>query len=230
MNYQTPHLDPPAGFETREAPPHDQLRQGISQSVCCLCHKITDFGPNTLREKHDGAVCRTLAFGHLSYGPARSLLRAVAHHDGNLDQDMMKLNLIVQYYDSDYCGRDSYQYDVELTQNEWDQLVRGDSDLEGVGDDSQWVKALDELITRASDRAYYHVRNRLVEDYGEEAAIEEDASWGSEWAGTSVRCEEVEEEKRAAVDEIGKLMMDVELERPGRRVDEIERLLKRVEL
>lgn len=40
----------------------------------------------------------------------------------------------------------------------------------------------------------------------------------------------MEEEKREAVDEIGRLMMDAELERSREMVDEIGRLLKRVEL
>ena len=100
----------------------------------------------------------------------------------------MRLMFYVRYYGTEPCSRrNTYRYDVELSQNEWDEIVRGESELGGVGEDCRWVKALEELITRSSDRAYYHVRNRLAADYGEEVAVEEEASWVSEWAGTSVR-------------------------------------------
>lgn len=179
---QVPHLDPPAALATHEAPPHDQQRAGVTQSICRLCLAISKHGPNNaLRLDYDRRSARSkMAFGHLAYGPATSLLRAVAYHDGELGEDRLRLLFFVQYYDADPCGRYAYRYDVEISQNEWNQLVRGESELAGVGEDCKWVKALDELITRSSDRAYYHVRNRLVADYGEEGTVEGVASWGAE--------------------------------------------------
>jgi hypothetical protein len=227
-NNQIPHLDPPAALETREAPPHDQRRAGVYQSVCCLAHKITEFGPNPHRENYDWLTRRKLAFGHLAHGPAKSLLRAVAFHDGELGEDRLRLMFCVRYYGTtDPCSRRStYRYDVELSQKEWDEIVRGESELEGIGEDCRWVKALEELITRSSDRAYYHVRNRLAADYCAEAAAEEEASWG----GMRLRGEEVEEEKRAMVDEIGLSMRECELERPDAKVDKLGRMLKDIRL
>jgi hypothetical protein len=52
-NTQVPHLDPPAALETRQAPPHDQRRAGVYQSVCRLCHKITKYDSNPHRENYD---------------------------------------------------------------------------------------------------------------------------------------------------------------------------------
>jgi hypothetical protein len=232
-SHQVPHLDPPASLETREAPPHDQRRAGVTQSVCRLCHKITEYGPNPHRENYDWAARRKLAFGHLAYGPAKSLLRAVAFHDGDLGEDRLRLLFYVQYYEAaGPRGRYSYRYDVELSQNQWDAIVRGESELEGVGggEDCKWVKALEELITRSSDRAYHHVRNRLAADYSPEAAAEEEASWGEEWGGMRLRGEEVEDEKRAMVDEIGLLMRECELERPNAKVDQLGRMLKDIQI
>ena len=227
---QIPHLDPPAALSTREAPPHDQRRAGVTQSLCRLCLKITEYGPNPHRLNYDSSARSKLAFGHLAYGPATSLLRAVAYHDGDIGEDRLRLLFFVQYYTADPCGRNAYRYDVELSQNQWDALVRGDSELKGVGEDCKWVKALDELITRSINRAYYHVRNRLVADYGVEAAVEEEASWGAEWGGIKTRIEEVEDEKRLEVEELGCLMGQCELERPGAKVEELGRLLKKVVL
>ena len=235
---ETPLLEPPTNVQTREAPPHDQRRLGITQSACYLCHKITEFGPNPLRgEAYDSTSRRKLAFfAHLAYGPARSLLRAVAFHDARRNRNAMRLSFCVWYGDIDGCGRESYTYDVEVLQSRWDGLVRGagesesENSLAGLGSNTRWIPALDELVTRSSDRAYYHVRNRLVADHGEEAAGEEEASWVEEWAGISVREDEVEEEERERVEEIGELMEGVELERVGEGVDEVGRLLRRVGL
>lgn len=230
-NNQIPHLDPPAGIETREAPPHDQRRAGVHQSVCCLAHKITEHGPNPHRENYDWLARRKPAFGHLAHGPVKSLLRAVAFHDGELGEDRLRLFFYVRYYGTEPCSRrNTYRYDAELSQNEWDEIVRGESELEGIWEDCRWVKALEELITRSSDRAYYHVRNRLAADYCAEAAAEEEASWGSEWGGMRLRGEEVEEEKRAMVDEIGLLMRECELERPDAKVDRLGKMLRDVRL
>lgn len=91
-------------------------------------------------------------------------------------------------------------FDFELSRHEWKQLR--------VNRSREWVVALDELITRNSDRAYYHVRNRLVCDYGEELAVEEEALWSTRWGGTLLR-----EAERAAttVDDINQLMDNIGL-------------------
>ena len=60
-SHQVPHLDPPASLETREAPPHDQRRAGVYQSVCRLCHKITEHGTNPHRENYNWTARRKLA-------------------------------------------------------------------------------------------------------------------------------------------------------------------------
>jgi len=140
------------------------------------------------------------------------------------------LLIFVQYYEAGPYSRYSYRYDVELSQNEWEGIVRGESELEGIGEGCRWVQALEELITRSSDRAYYHVRNRLAADYSAEAAAEEEASWGEQWGGMKLRGEEVKEEKRAMVDEIGLLMRECELERPDSKVDKIGRMMKDIQL
>jgi hypothetical protein len=44
------------------------------------------------------------------------------------------------------------------------------------------------------------------------------------------RCEEVEDEERAGVEEIAGLMGECELERPGAKVEELGKLLRRVRL
>jgi hypothetical protein len=53
-----------------------------------------------------------------------------------------------------------------------------------------------------------------------------------EWllGGLRVREAEAEDEERAVVDEIGALMGECELERPGAKVEELGRLLKKVRL
>jgi len=53
---------------------------------------------------------------------------------------------------------------------------------------------------------------------------------GAEWGGIKTRIEEVEDEKRLEVEELGCLMGQCELERPGAKVEELGRLLKKVVL
>jgi hypothetical protein len=60
--------------------------------------------------------------------------------------------------------------------------------------------------------------------------VEEEASWGDEWGGVKARCEEVEDEERLGVEETGVLMGECELERPGAKVEELGRLLRKVRL
>ena len=59
-NNQVPHLDPPAALATHEAPPHDQQRAGVTQSICRLCLAISKHGPNNaLRLDYDRRSARS---------------------------------------------------------------------------------------------------------------------------------------------------------------------------
>jgi hypothetical protein len=123
-------------------------------------------------------VARHVAFKSMSCGRGSSRLEAVTFHDDGYEGEVIRLSLHVS------LKRDveDHYYTFEILREKWQRIVDED--------EGSWVKSLDELMTRRSDRAYYHVRNRIAADYGEEAAVAEEATWGAGWGGTRLRQQE----------------------------------------
>ena len=91
------------------------------------------------------------------------------------------------------------RYDVEISPTHWQQLVE-----EG----ALWVTGLDELMNRRTHRAYYHVRNRLVRDYGCDDATAEENRWCERWGSDRLR--QLERES-TTMEEINQTMEMMEL-------------------
>lgn len=94
-------------------------------------------------------------------------------------------------------GREHF-YHFELPRDEWKQVHASKY--------GAWVDALNELMTRSSDRAYYHVPNRLACDFGEEVTMEEEALWSDQWGSTVLR---EAERAETTVEDIGKVLEDI---------------------
>jgi hypothetical protein len=176
-NY-TPLLTPPANLNLREAPREDQRKVGVFQSACRIhLQKTENHKPpnrNTWTSLQD-------AFRILTCGPGHSRLQAVAFYDPGLEKEMVRVFLHISLkQDANALG-----YDYEFTLKEWQHIVdEGGCSV---------VHALDEIMTRRSDRAYYHVRNRLACDYGWEFAKAEEARWIAQWGRNRLRQLEREE-------------------------------------
>ena len=112
-------------------------------------------------------------------------------HDEGYGGEMVRLCLHVSLLHD----VEDHSYDFEVSREQWQKTIDEGGSL--------WVEALDELMTRRSDRAYYHVRNRLGCDYGEEAARTEEARWSEEWGGNRLRQEERDD---ATVEDIDQMM------------------------
>jgi hypothetical protein len=132
----------------------------------------------------------------MACGSGTSHLSAVYFHDKDLEGEFMRLDLHVSLKKEVGVRH----YDCELSREQWQKTVAEDESL--------WVKALDELMTRRSVRAYYHVRNRIAADYGQEAAVVEEARWGAGWGGTRLRQEEID---ATTVGDVDRLFKGVEL-------------------
>jgi len=90
---------------------------------------------------------------------------------------------------------EDHSYDFEVSREQWQKTVDEGGSL--------WVEALDELITRRSDRAYYSVRNKIAGDYGEDVAMAEEATWSEGWGDNRLRQQERDD---TTVDDIDQMM------------------------
>lgn len=190
-----PTLKPPANLDSREAPPDDQRRAGVFQSACRI-HLNTSNRESSIAGFPDMLVSQHTAFESLTCGPGNSLLQAVTFFDAGMGVEYIRLAL----HTSLEQESEEHDYDFELSRAQWQKMVEEGGSL--------WVEALDELMTRRSDRGYYHVRNRLACDYGWDAAHAEEATWGAGWGGSRLRQLERDE---TTVEDIDWLMEAVEL-------------------
>lgn len=190
-----PLIDPPVELGRREAPPHDQTRAGVSQSTCRI-HIPTEPRDNACDGCSDELVSMHSGFQSMSCGPGKSHLQVAVFYDDGYERDVLRLSLHVSLNHDDA----NHHYTFEIYREKWQEWVDESESL--------WVKALDELMTRRSDRAYYHVRNRIAADYGQEAAVAEEAKWGAGWGGTRLR---QEENDATTVGDIDKMFEGVEL-------------------
>ena len=190
-----PLLKPPAELDHREAPPHDQRRAGVFQSACHIFIP-TDERDNSCDGFPDMLVSQHSAFNSLTCGPGTSKLEAVTFYDEGYEREVLRLCLHVSLAQD----VEDHDYTFELSREQWRKMVDEGGCL--------WVEALDELLTRRSDRAYYHVRNRLAGDYGEDVAMAEEAEWSAGWGGNRLRREERDD---TTVEDIDQMMEAVGL-------------------
>jgi hypothetical protein len=132
----------------------------------------------------------------MTYGAGKSHLAAVVFYDEGYERDVIRIALRVSLKKDVW----SHDYTFELLREQWQKMLEEDKSL--------WVKALDEIMTRRSDRAYYHVRNRIAADYGEEAVVAEEAKWGARWGGTHLR---QQERKDTTIGDIDRAMEGMDL-------------------
>jgi hypothetical protein len=184
----TPLLMPPVSLNLREAPPEDRRKLNVFQSSCRIhLQKIEDRKP----PKTHAWTSLQDAFRILTCGPGHSHLQAVAFYDPEMEKQMVRVFLHITLKQD----ANAYSYDFEFTLKEWQHIVN-----EG---GCSCVNALDKIMTRRTDRAYYHVRNRLACDYGWEFAKAEEARWIAQWGGNRLR--ELERED-TSMEEIDKSM------------------------
>jgi hypothetical protein len=188
----TPLLNPPANLNRREASPDDQTRLGVYQSSCRI---HLDTKNRKIPSRHTLTSLQD-TFKILTCGPGHSYLQAVAFYDPGMEKEFVRVSLHITFKQD----ANAHDYDFEFTLKEWQHIVN-----EG---GCSCVRALDEIMTRSSDRAYYHVRNRLACDYGWEFAKSEEARWSAQWGGNRLRQAEREE---TAMEEIDKSMEAMEL-------------------
>lgn len=195
-NDTDPVLDPPTNLAMREAPPVDQRRMGISQSLCMLV-----FDSHIAALPHGEAFNTSAPIDSVSeilaYGPGKSLLDAVVFHDTDQKQHVLRLSFQIALLQN---HEHAQVYTFSMPIGKWTRVVEEQ--------DFPWILALDELITRSSPRAYYHVRNRLASDFGQENAVAEEAGWSARWGVKWLREQERSETK---VEDIEKDMEDMTL-------------------
>lgn len=134
------------------------------------------------------------AFETVTRGPGKSCLDAIVYHHERTKRDLLRLRLEVNLEQDDRSPR---VYEFCVCPNRWQNMVNQSG--------WAWTQNLNELITRSTDRAYYHVHNRLTCDFGEEFAVGEEARWGAGWGMRSLR---EQERRETTVDDISKLLED----------------------
>ena len=190
-----PLIKPPVELDRREAPSDDQRRTGVFQSACRI-QISTESRDNPVDGFPDMLVSQHSAFDSMIRGPGTSLLEAVTFYGDGYEGEIIRLCLHVSLKQN----VEDHDYTFEFSREKWQKMVDEGGSL--------WVEALDELITRRSDRAYYHVRNRLACDYGEDFAIAEEAKCSAGCGGNRLRREERDD---TTVEDIDRMMEGVGL-------------------
>ncbi|KAM0720705.1 hypothetical protein Q7P37_004842 [Cladosporium fusiforme] len=139
-------------------------------------------------------------FRSLGDSPGKSRLDVVVYHSKRLNCVALRLSLQIAFKrDGGHIQIRNHEWPIDL----WDDL--SEYVVERL---DPWKYVLKQLITRSTDRAYYHVRNRLVCDFGQEVAVAEEAVWHSQWEYTDSRKLESAE---TAVDDVEKMMENMSL-------------------
>lgn len=141
-------MAPPNAALYREAPNSDKLflgEQGLDFFVRFSVRKSN-------RADHKAGASTTInaAIDRLARGGGRSILEAITVSDDNYNQSGYIFRLTTIWHD----GRDKEVRNFQMVESEWRHLVNQDAS-------KPWTHLLQDLFTRASDRAYLHVQRQL---------------------------------------------------------------------
>ena len=175
-NYE-PVLEPPSNLDNREAPIWDHRKPGVNEARVMATFDVTspDHARSAIPAKDESpmAPCGTTlneAFASIRSRPGVSCLNAIIWRENITNATIVQLNLNVRFLEDangDLSAPQCYQFG--LLRDEWDALVASSTE--------QWVATLHELMTRSTERAYYHVHDRLALKRGLDEMWLEESRW-----------------------------------------------------
>lgn len=166
-NVKLPHLDPPVDAAQRESPPNSPSHLGVFDTSFFV---IMPLRPRSVQPARYADKVQDLlsAIDSLPNNPGKSTLKMVAYHDPYSQRLIYKfcLQKVVQ--------RMKQNYDFELDEESCYRLMLHLNDV-------KWLRLLHHLVLRESDRAYYHVKERLEAKYGAQMTQSESENWPEPW-------------------------------------------------
>ena len=139
-------MEPPKAVLYREAPNSDKYflgEQGFDFFVRFPVKNLTSTSPCS-SETIDTAIDR------LSHHAGRSILEAVTVSDDNYSEGGLLFRLTTTWHNSHKKDVKHFQ----MSESEWRDILNQDAS-------KQWTHLLQDLFSRASDRAYLHVQRQL---------------------------------------------------------------------
>ncbi|KAK4547784.1 hypothetical protein LTR36_000742 [Oleoguttula mirabilis] len=167
-----PNLAPPTNLMRRDTPPLDKQSIGITEATFLVAFpkKPRAVSPVLPTYNH---LALLGAVDDLSSGAGESKLKVVCYYSGRLCNTIYRIKLTKSYKHV----RGTSEMNFDLTSGQWKLLL-------GFEDSYGWIRTLQNIVTRESYRAVYHVRERLVEHFGEEIAASEEEAWPTAWASS----------------------------------------------
>ncbi|KAK4547785.1 hypothetical protein LTR36_000743 [Oleoguttula mirabilis] len=163
-----PHLEPPALLQRRVAPPKESDMAGIHDTTFFARLEIQPRNPFALTPVKDSHAGLLAAIDAASTMVGTTTLEMVSYFAPNGGHRVHRIRLV-----SRLQAATTTPQDFELTDQELNELLKHKY--------RAWIRLLNSIVRRISARAYYHVRERLVEACGEKVAASEEAAWIGLW-------------------------------------------------
>ncbi|KAK5129713.1 hypothetical protein LTR08_002957 [Meristemomyces frigidus] len=170
-----PHLEPPTYVEQREAPPETPSTAGIHDPHFFARLTVQPRNAAKLRNVQSGHHGLLTAVAAACEAPGTSTLEVVSYVDPRFK--VLVYDFRLRTWLQDGPGPAELH---RIIGPRWAALLR----IEG---QVAWIRLLNNLVRRASARAYYHVREQLVLAYGEQGANAEEAAWKIPWHASPSR-------------------------------------------
>lgn len=168
--YETVQLDPPSKLEHRQRPPQDSRELALYDTDFAMALPIHKVVPNGA--SYDTAHMRLFAaIEALKAGTGTTMVGVLKVYQEIWDEAIYRVRV-----QTEWIGPfpNHPPQDFELNVAEWAALV-------SFADQRPWIGLLKHLVERASAKAYYHVRQRIMNRYGPAGPVDEENSWPTTW-------------------------------------------------
>lgn len=170
-----PYLESPALVNQREPPPKDASNAGIYDTAFFARLPVQPRNPFAVTPARNSHAALLAVVDAASATPGTTHLEMVSFQAPDTGSVMHRLRLRTEL-----VGASTPALDFEFDDERWRQLLQH-------GNRVVWIRLLNNIVRRGTARAYYHVRARLFETYGEEVANAEEAVWSASWSSQRPR-------------------------------------------
>lgn len=163
-------MTPPAKMEHRARPPINPHELAVYDTNFNIALPLESLG-NARRPYNTAHMQLFAAVEALKSGAGKTKLGVLRLCQEIWDERIFRVRL-----ETHYVGPmpPTPPREYELTVAEWKSLMQ-------YADRRPWIGVLNHLVERASAKALYHVRQRLIATVGSDEADREEESWGAAW-------------------------------------------------
>ena len=167
---ETVELTAPAMVEHRSPPPRDSRDMAIYETDFALALPLEK--RNCDAKQYPSEYRRLFAAVEaLKAGAGATKMGILRLHQEIWDEKVFRVRL-----ETHWVGPSPKMppQDFELSGADWEALV-------SFAKQRTWIEIMKHLVERASAKAYYHVRQRIVAECGSQVADQEESSWSETW-------------------------------------------------